>query len=379
MDQLGVWKESYSPGVMLAQTPTTTVPELTRDEPARPLTEFVVDVLGLGEGGLTAGVLGLIIEPLLQIVLVVTIAWTFIHLARRVVRRMLRRMKAGRSDAGLGEGDGRVVSTRRSQRLDALGTIISSGIGFFVWTIAVMTILGSTFGLNIGPLLAGAGILGVALGFGAQDLVKDILSGLFMVAEDQYGVGDVIDVGEAIGVVEGLGLRTTRVRDVTGTLWHVPNGEIRRVGNMSQEWSRALLDIGVAYDTDVDAAAEVIKGVADTMAQEETYAGLFLAEPEIWGVQDLTADAVVVRLVVKTRPGEQWAISRELRRRIKHALDDASIEIPFPQRTVWMRDGDEPKQAPTHRDPHEPSAATGKAAAEEGASATAEEEPTQAE
>src|SRR5690606_23478493 len=154
-------------------------------------------------------------------------------------------------------------------RLVALGTVFSSVVGFVVWTIAVVTILGSTFGVNVGPLIAGAGILGVALGFGAQDLVKDVLSGMFMLVEDQYGGGDVIDVGEATGIVEGLGLRTTRIRDVTGTLWHVPNGEINRVGNMSQQWSRALLDIGVGYTANVDEAAAVIKGVADDMAAEE--------------------------------------------------------------------------------------------------------------
>lgn len=359
--------------MLQAQTTTTTVPITT--DGARPLTDFLVELFGLQEGSLTAGVLGSIIEPLLQVLLIVVLAWTAVRLARRLVRRTVRRLKQrpGAGPLGLGFGDAAPPSTRRSQRLDALGTVVASAIGVIVWAVAIMTILGSTFGLNVGPLLAGAGVVGLAFGFGAQDLVKDVLSGMFMLAEDQYGVGDVVDVGEAIGVVEGLGLRSTRLRDVTGTLWHVPNGEIRRVGNMSQEWSRALLDVGVAYGSDVDQAAEVIKGVADVMATEETYADLFLADPEIWGVEALSADSVVIRLVVKTRPGEQWAITRELRRRIKFALDDASIEIPFPQRTVWVRRGSEPPPEPSHRDPSEPSAATGKAAAEEGASATAEE------
>lgn len=357
--------------MLLAQT-TTTVPTPERQDTARPLTDLVVDVFDLPPSSLTAGVIGRVIEPLLQVVLVLVIAWIVVRLLRRLTRRTVRRFKASPGTGLFGRrlDDSTVmITTRRAQRLDALGTVVGSAIGFVVWTVAILTIMGSTFGINIGPLLAGAGILGVALGFGAQDLVKDVLSGMFMLAEDQYGVGDIVDVGEATGEVEGLGIRTTRLRDVTGTLWHVPNGEIRRVGNMSQEWSRALLDIGVAYQADVDRAAEVIKEVADVMAAEPNYRTLFLGEPEIWGVESLAADSVVIRLVVKTLPGEQLAISRELRRRIKLALDRASIEIPFPQRTIWVR-GDESVGA-GGRDPAAPSVATGKAAVEEGADLTA--------
>lgn len=361
--------------MLLAQT-TTTEPLLITDEGERPFTEFIVDLFDLEEGSLTAGVLGRIIEPLLQIVLIVVLAWLVVWLLRATVRRITRRFKESEGRGPLGVRDRRagVVSTRRAQRLDALGTVISSAVGFIVWAVALFTILGSTFGLNVGPLLAGAGIIGVALGFGAQDLVKDVLSGMFMLAEDQYGVGDVVDLGQGIiGVVEGVGLRSTRVRDVTGTLWHVPNGEVHRVGNMSQEWSRTLLDVSVAYGSDVDEAAEVIKGVADRMAGEEPYNRLFMAEPEIWGVEKLNADSVDIRLVIKTRPGEQWAIARELRRRIKLALDDASIEIPFPQRTIWVRrDSAEPAVKGPPRDPSAPSAATGKAGAEEGAQVTSD-------
>lgn len=342
-------------------TTTTTVPIVDAVDPARPLTDFLVDLFGLEEGSLTAGVLGAIIEPVLQVLLIVFLAWIVVRLLRRVGRRVLDRVK-----------DDPAGAPRRTLRLETLGSVSSSVLGFVIWTVAVVTILGSVFGINIGPFLAGAGILGIALGFGAQDLVKDMISGLFMMVEDQYGVGDVVDVGEATGVVERLGVRSTRIRDVTGTLWHVPNGEIRRVGNMSQEWSRSLLDIGVAYGSDVDEAAAAIKGVADAMATEDTYRDLFLAEPEIWGVEALSPDAIMIRLVVKTRPGEQWAISRELRRRIKIALDETGIEIPFAQRTVWVRRQGEPASPTPRRDPAAPSAATGKGAAEEGAEVTAD-------
>lgn len=359
--------------MIYAQETTTTT--LAPPDPERPLTDFLVDLLDLEEGSLTAGLIGQIIEPVLQVLFILLIAWLSSRFLRSVVRRGTVRLKRRSTDIDvrLGEGE-RAYSTRRSQRLDALGTVITSAVSFIVWSIALLMILGTTFGLDIAPLLAGAGIVGVAIGFGAQDLVKDVISGMFLLAEDQYGVGDVVNLGEATGVVEGISLRTTRVRDVTGTLWHIPNGEIKRVGNMSQEWSRALLDIAVAYGSDVDRAAGVIKKVADEMAADDAWKALFLEAPEIWGVESLGADGVTLRLVIKTRPGEQWAIARELRRRIKMALQEASIEIPFPQRVVWIRrDTDVTPDEPRQHDPAAPSAATGKAAAEEGASATAEE------
>lgn len=339
----------------------------------------------LGDGAV-ADVVDLLVEPALQIVLIVLLALIATRLLRRMVGHAVEEMRdpdhrerlsGVRRRIGLGSlQEGRVAhSTRRAQRADALGALARSVVAVVIWTIAVFTILG-TFGVQLGPLIAGAGIIGVALGFGAQSLVKDFLSGIFMLVEDQYGVGDVIDVGPAVGVVEGVGLRTTRLRDVTGTLWHVPNGEIARVGNMSQEWSRALLDIGVAYDADVDEAAGLVLDVANQMAHEEAYEPVFLADPEIWGVERLGDSSVDIRLVIKTQPGEQWALARELRRRIKLAFDQAEVEIPFPQRTVWIRSEDDQAPARTGptRDPAEPSAARGKAAAEEGARATSDEQ-----
>lgn len=349
-----------------AQSGTTTTTLVERTDPSRPLTDTLVDWFGLDSDSLTAGLVGRIIEPALQIALIVILSVVAVRFLKRMVRRLVDRSKKQRP--GIDFGDFVPASTRKAQRVDALGAVAESTISVVVWVIALLIILGTTFGVNIAPLLAGAGIVGLAVGFGAQDLVKDVISGIFMLVEDQYGVGDVIDAGEATGVVEGIGLRTTRVRDVTGTLWHLPNGEIRRVGNMSQEWSRALLDIGVAYGSDVDEAAAVIKEVADAMYEEDQYGGLFLGSPEIWGVESLSADSVEIRLVIKTKPGEQWAISRELRRRIKLALDQAQIEIPFPQRTVWLRHEDEDREPPAHRDLSEPTAATGSAGAEEGGS-----------
>ena len=179
----------------------------------------------------------------------------------------------------------------------------------------------------------------MAVGFGAQSLVKDFLSGIFMLIEDQYGVGDIIDVGPTSGVVEEVKLRTTQVRDVSGTLWHIPNGEIARVANMSQEWARAVLDIEVAYDTDLGHAMAVIKAVADEVWTDNLAHATIIEEPEIWGVQSFGADAIAIRLVAKVEPGEQWATGREIRRRLKDAFDEAGIDIPFPQRNCVAASG----------------------------------------
>ena len=262
-----------------------------------------------------------------------------------VVRRLVRRFTAGlthegvrrrlgalwaRAPRSLHEADP-ITSVRRVQRAETIGAVLRSiGIAA-VWTVAVMAIL-SEVGVDAGPLIAGAGILGVALGFGAQNLIRDFLSGIFMLVEDQYGVGDVIDVGHASGQVEAVTLRSTRLRDVDGTLWHVPNGEIRRVGNKSQGWSRALLDVEVPLEVDIAAAMAVIERAADGLWRDKAggWSQLILEEPEVWGGETLTQTGVAIRVVVKTRPLEQWKVARELRARIKAALDAARIGLAQP-------------------------------------------------
>ena len=227
-------------------------------------------------------------------------------------------------------------SERSSQRTRTLGALLRSTASLVIYGLAVMMSLGE-FDVNLGPLIAGAGIVGVAVGFGAQSLVKDFLSGVFMLLEDQYGVGDVIDAGDTVGVVEEVKLRTTQIRDINGTLWHIPNGEIRRVANMSQDWGQAVLDVEVAYDTDIRQAMAVIKEVADGMWREQLPNATIIAEPSIAGVQSFGESAIAIRLMAKTEPGEHFAAARELRGRLKEALDQAGIEIPFPQRTVWVK------------------------------------------
>lgn len=293
-----------------------------------------------------------------KVILVFLLAFVVNRIVRRGIRRLTDRLvadqerkAAAREAAEIDDGRFaalrdrarekaaflRMQTERSQQRATSLGAVLRSITSLVVYTMAVIIALGE-FGISLGPLVAGAGIVGVAVGFGAQTLVRDFLTGVFMLVEDQYGVGDVVDLGEASGTVEAVNLRTTRLRDVHGTVWHIPNGEIRRVGNKSQQWARAVLDVEVAYDTDLAAAAEVIKRVADSVWQDHLENATVLEEPEIWGVESFGANAIAIRLVLKVEPGEQWATSREVRKRLKAAFDEAGIEIPFPQRTVWLHE-----------------------------------------
>ena len=229
-----------------------------------------------------------------------------------------------------------LATEQAKQRARTLGSVMRSAASVAIFALAILMSLGE-FNVNLGPLIAGAGIAGVALGFGAQSIVKDFLSGFFMLVEDQYAVGDIIDVGEATGVVEAIGLRTTQLRDINGTLWYVPNGEIRRVANKSQQWARAVLDFEVAYDTDIEKASRVIKEVADQVWHEHAPSATIIEEPEIWGVEMFGESSIAIRLVCKVEPGEQWTTSRVIRARVKEAFDREGIEIPFPQRVIWTK------------------------------------------
>jgi moderate conductance mechanosensitive channel len=281
----------------------------------------------------------------LTILLIVLLAYVANLIVRRAIRRLTdkiadpdaqQRMQKLKKRAPTAIVDTGTVSLRSAARAQTLALVLRSIASVLIWTIAVTMILGE-LGVNLGPLIAGAGIAGVALGFGAQSLVKDFLSGIFMLVEDQYGVGDIVDVGEATGTVEAVTLRTTRIRSVEGTVWHVPNGTIDRVGNMSQQWARALLDVEVAYGTDIDEAQQVIKAVADGVAEDPEWRRRILEPPEVWGIESMGPDAMSIRLVVKTRPGDQFPVMRELRRRLSEAFLREGIEMPFPQRSVWVR------------------------------------------
>jgi moderate conductance mechanosensitive channel len=277
-----------------------------------------------------------------EILLILVVAFIALRLSRRVIKRFVRKFQqSGVERLGALRGRGPLADTspmdlaRVSQRTETIAGVLRSVATFAISVVAFALVIG-VFGIDLGPLIAGAGIVGVALGFGSQNLVRDFLSGVFMLLEDQYGVGDIVDVGEASGVVEGISLRTTRLRDVYGTVWYVPNGEIRRVGNKSQLWARSLLDIRVALNTDVKKASEVIKRVADEVWRDEKWSSKVLEEPEVWGIEDFGASEIVIRLVLKVEPGSQWAINREVRARLLKAFDRAGIDIPD-QRELLLR------------------------------------------
>ncbi|HET6755314.1 MAG TPA: mechanosensitive ion channel family protein [Jiangellaceae bacterium] len=219
-----------------------------------------------------------------------------------------------------------VYSERRALRAATLGSLLKSIVTAVIGVIVVVMAM-EILGYPIGPLIASAGILGVALGFGAQNLVKDFLSGIFMLLEDQYGVGDVIDMGPASGTVEGVGLRVTRMRAIDGTVWYVRNGEVVRVGNSSHGWARAVLDVPVAYGQDSERARALVEQVAAELAADPEWSEHVLEAPEVWGVEDVQADAYLLRLVVKTEPLQQWPVARELRERIMRTFTVEGVEI----------------------------------------------------
>ncbi|MBC9226307.1 mechanosensitive ion channel [Aeromicrobium sp. 636] len=268
-------------------------------------------------------------------VLIIAIAVVLRWLAHRFINRLTGRAAKGavpeilaNSKAGVFLSDLRNgTAERRRQRAETMGSLLRSIASGAIWSIAFVMVLG-VFGLPIAPLLTGAGVAGVALGFGAQTLVKDFLSGIFMILEDQYGVGDAVDLGEASGMVESVGLRVTKLRDVNGTAWYVRNGEILRVGNQSQEWARTVLDVTVAYDSDLDQVQQILREEAHALYTDSTLSSFMIEEPEVWGVERFDKDGVVVRTVAKTAPLHQGEVGRALRSRVLRRFDAAGIRIP---------------------------------------------------
>lgn len=270
-------------------------------------------------------------------VAVVLVAYLVVRLVRLVTDRSTERIRKGGSDTRFAQlkrktgfsllDTGSVASSRRVQRAETIGAVVRSVTSLLVWMSALLTIL-AMMGINLAPIVAGAGVVGVALGFGAQTLVRDFIAGLFMLFEGQFGVGDSIDAGFATGVVEGVSLRTTRLRDLDGVVWHIPNGEIRRVGNQSQQWSRAVVDVTVTYEADVDEVIDLIGRIADALGRDPTFGRLIVDEAEVLGVETLGDDRIVLRTVVRTQPQQNHVVARELRRRLKDAFEAADIPVP---------------------------------------------------
>ncbi len=318
----------------------------------------------------------------LTILLIVLIAIIVNRIARKVIRRGMRRMfdpehqrarKALRRATPLVLQNTAEHSLRSDARMHTLTTVFQSLASVAIWFIAVISMV-QVVHIDLAPFVFSAGVIGVALGFGAQNIVRDFLAGTFIVIEDQIGVGDIVDLGgDAKGTVDQVTLRATRGRDEQGTLRHVPNGQILRVANKSQEWARALLDVEVDRSVDYEAAADVIRRVAEALSAEPDWMAEILSAPEVWGIESFTETGYAIRLVIKTRPASQFGVMRELRIRLLAALTEAHITAPGGGRPeLWVHDGDAAVAPDSHpSEPEPPSKAPPLVAVEAATEATA--------
>ena len=227
------------------------------------------------------------------------------------------------------------VSVERAKRTETLARIMETTVRVVVLIAALLMVL-KEVGIEIGPLLAGAGILGLAVSFGAQNLVKDVIGGFFILLENNMNVGDVVQIAGVAGLVESMGLRVTVLRDLEGRVHIVPNGEIKVVTNMTKGWSRAVIDVGVAYKEDVDNVIEVLERIGRDLKNDPDFSRMILEPMEVLGVESLGDSSVNIRVLFKTEPIQQWAVAREFRKRVKRVFDEEGIEIPFPHMTLYM-------------------------------------------
>jgi moderate conductance mechanosensitive channel len=278
-----------------------------------------------------------LLAPTMKIVVIVVAALIARFLMNRLWHRIAEGIASGRPGTGRLEErlptatailmSSPLLSARREQRARTTASVLKSATTVTVAVVSLLTIM-QVLDIPVAPLLASAGVIGVALGLGAQALVKDVIAGLFMIADDQYGVGDMVDLGAATGTVEAVGLRVTRLRDADGTVWYLRNGEVLRVGNRSQGWARAVLDVALPPGQDVTRAQDLLLDVAKGLQKDDTFAADVLEDPQVWGVEAVTKDGLVVRLVVKTRSLRQWAVARELRHRIVDRFAEEGLDPP---------------------------------------------------
>jgi small-conductance mechanosensitive channel len=260
----------------------------------------------------------------LRIGVVIVIAYILVRLVRALSSKMPEKLSESED-----------LTEERKKRVDTLASIIQHTLTIVIMVLAGIIILGQ-IGINVGPILAGAGVLGLAVGFGAQNLVKDVITGFFILLENRMNVGDVIQAAGVAGLVESINLRTTILRDLEGKVHIIPNGEISVVTNLTKEWARCVLDIGVAYKEDTDHVCEVLKKVGDDLFEEPEFREVIIDPLEILGVDAFADSQVTIKVMFKTKPIKQWMVAREFRRRVKKAFDAEGIEIPFPHMTVYM-------------------------------------------
>jgi small-conductance mechanosensitive channel len=261
----------------------------------------------------------------IKIVLILVGMWVVIKAAKMIGRKIIK----------VTADNDPTTENERERRTKTLVQIFNLGVKTLVIVFGTISIL-KELGFDIGPILAGAGIVGLAIGFGAQSLVRDVVSGFFMIMENQIRVGDVAKIGDVAGLVEKITLRIVVLRDLDGIVHTIPNGEIKTISNMTYGWSRAKLDFGVAYKEDVDRVIGVLMKLGNEFAQEEQFRNVILEGPVMLGVDSLDDSAVTIRMLFKTVPLKQWDVSREFKRRVKNEFDKLGIEIPFPHRTIYM-------------------------------------------
>ena len=270
------------------------------------------------------------ISSLPAVVVIVVLALLTLRIAKGLLRRleprMVARMKAAQE----------IDDTEVEKRIATLFGILMAIVRAVVWTVAAMLVL-RNIGIDIAPILAGAGVVGLTVGFGAQELARDMISGFFLLLENHVRTGDVVQVNGTGGLVESVGLRTIVLRDMSGTVHVFQNGKVNTLANMTKEWSAMVFDIGVAYDSDVDRVIEVMRRVDEELRGDEELGAEILEPMEVFGLDAFGASELVIKGRIKTRPIKQWVVGREYRRRLKKAFDVAGIEIPFPQRTLWIR------------------------------------------
>ena len=303
---------------MMLPFQTTPAPEPT------PLPDWLVGLLDvLGKVGMKALAVALIIVSCVVIGLILRLV------IRRVVHRIVdsAKNKASVDDTQALERSP-LADMRLVQRTRTLGTILQNIVNVMLVVIAIVLIVNALDPSLLGSLTLLTAAVGAGLGFGAQNIVKDVLNGMFLVAEDQIGIGDVVDLGLASGVVEYVSVRITQVRDVNGTLWYVRNGEVTRIGNMSQGWARAIIDLGVPTDSDLEQVEHIMLETAQGLAKDPKWRTRIIEKPELWGLESIDGDALVVRIVIKARANAKDDVAQELRRRLRAALIEKEIGVP---------------------------------------------------
>jgi small-conductance mechanosensitive channel len=274
-----------------------------------------------------------LIDRPLKVLILVVVAWIGVRVAHRAIDRFVSRLQPEQAREALGLlRDGAVpedttpLRLRRAQRAETVGALLKSAASLVIWVLTMFAML-NQIGINLGALIAGASIVGIAVSFGAQNLVRDFLAGIFVLVEDQYGVGDLIDAGPATGRVEAVSLRSTQLRDIRGTLWHIPNGQVTRIGNFSQGWSQAVLDVEVADHMDVEATAALIEQAAAELRDDPALAGRILDDPQVWGVERISEGSVAIRIAVRTSPRARQLVERQLRAHLKQVLEEHNVSL----------------------------------------------------